>query len=46
METHVQVLVEDFKTGEVYKAVEGTFTGVGVDENSKPRPVAPVLYDK
>ena len=46
METHVQVLVEDFKTGEVYKAVEGTFTGVAVDENSKPRPVAPVLYDK
>lgn len=46
METHVQVLIEDFKTGEMYRVADGIFTGVAVDENGKPRPVAPVVYDK
>jgi len=46
METHVEVLIEDFKTGEMDKAVEGIFIGVAIDENSRPRPVAPVVYEK
>lgn len=46
METHVQVLMEDLKTGEMYRAAEGIFTGVAVDENGKSRPVAPVIYNK
>lgn len=46
METHVEVLIENFQTGELYKVAEGLFTGVAIDENGKPRPVAPIMKEQ
>ena len=42
METHVEVLIENIQAGEAYKVAEGIFTGVAIDDNGKPRPVAPI----
>ena len=41
-----QVFIEDIQTGEATLATEGTFIGVAIDENGKPRPVAPVITEK
>lgn len=46
MQVTAQVFIENIKTGEAVLAAEGMFIGVAIDENGKPRPVAPVITDK
>jgi acyl-CoA hydrolase len=43
MEVGVKVLVEDLQTGEVHHTNSSYLTFVALDENGRPRPVAPVL---
>lgn len=45
MKVHVQVLIEDVITGSSTVASEGLFTGVAVDAEGKPRPVASVIRE-
>lgn len=43
METIVEVWVEEIQTKQVYKAAEGVFIGVAINEHGKSREVAPVI---
>jgi len=42
MEIKVEVFIECLETMTLIKAATGTFTGVAIDEEGKPRPVRPI----
>ncbi|WP_083461492.1 acyl-CoA thioesterase [Cellulosilyticum ruminicola] len=46
MQVMAKVYIEDITNGELTLAAEGMFTGVGVDENGKSRPVPAVITDQ
>lgn len=46
MQVATQVYIENVKTGESILAADAIFVGVAIDEQGKPRPVAPVIIDK
>lgn len=46
MHVSTQVFLEDIKTGTSELAAEGVFVGVAINEEGKPRPIAPVITEK
>lgn len=46
MQVATRIFLENVETGESELAAEGMFIGVAIDENGKPRAVAPVITER